>query len=165
MISSQLHRAKQSTLPPGHPPATAPLTRSCLPTPTAAVLFASFQLLSPGFALPSPQYRPPNASRPRSTPQSTCLIPHSRSCTVGCHTSRDFVPWRFSDASCRRAWIAFSSRRPRNLNSLRHGSSGPRLAQTQESGHLRPWRSRTPWRTIATTVASSAGQLGQHLGF
>jgi len=116
MISSQLHRAKQSTLPPGHPPATAPLTRSCLPTPTAAVLFASFQLLSPGFALPSPQYRPPNASRPRSTPQSTCLIPHSRSCTVGCHTSRDFVPWRFSDASCRRAWIAFSSRRPRNLN-------------------------------------------------
>src|SRR5215813_2824479 len=33
MISSQLHRAKQSTLPPGHPPATAPFTRSCLPTP------------------------------------------------------------------------------------------------------------------------------------
>jgi hypothetical protein len=80
------------------------------------VFFASFQLLSPGFALPSPQYRPPKPSRPRSTPQSTCLIPHSRSCTVGCHTSRDFVPWRFSDASCCRAWIASSCRRPRNLN-------------------------------------------------
>jgi hypothetical protein len=58
MISSQLHRAKQSTFPPGHPPATAPLTRSCLPTPTAAVFSAFFQLISPGFALPSPRYRP-----------------------------------------------------------------------------------------------------------
>jgi hypothetical protein len=35
-------------------------------------------------------------------------------------TSRDFVPWRFSDAAGRSAWMASSCRRPRNLHKLRH---------------------------------------------
>src|SRR5262249_3832007 len=39
--------------------------------------------------------------------------------TVGCPTSRDFVPWRFLDASCCCAWIASSCRRPRNLDNCR----------------------------------------------
>ncbi len=39
--------------------------------------------------------------------------PHSTRCTAGCHTSRDFVPWRFSDAGRRSAWIASSCRRPK----------------------------------------------------
>ena len=32
-------------------------------------------------------------------------------------TNRDFVPWRFSDASRRRAWMGSQYRRPRNLHS------------------------------------------------
>src|SRR5580692_11872347 len=39
--------------------------------------------------------------------------PHSTRCTAGCHTSRDFVHWRFSDAGRRSAWIASSCRRPK----------------------------------------------------
>jgi hypothetical protein len=35
--------------------------------------------------------RPPSRSPPT-------YDPHSTRCTAGCHTSRDFVPWRFSDA-------------------------------------------------------------------
>ena len=31
--------------------------------------------------------------------------PHRARCAVGASTSRDFVPWRFSDASRRRAWM------------------------------------------------------------
>ena len=30
--------------------------------------------------------------------------------------SRDFVPWRFSDAGCPSVWMASLSRRPRNLH-------------------------------------------------
>src|SRR5258705_12945367 len=32
-----------------------------------------------------------------------------------CQTSRDFVPWRFSDAGRRSAWIASSCRHPKTL--------------------------------------------------
>src|SRR5262249_29632730 len=39
--------------------------------------------------------------------------------SVGCPTSRDFVPWRFLDASCCCAWIASSCRRPRTLDNCR----------------------------------------------
>jgi len=35
--------------------------------------------------------RPPSRSPPT-------YDPHSTRCTAGCHTSRDFVPWRFLDA-------------------------------------------------------------------
>ena len=34
-------------------------------------------------------------------------------------TSRDFVPWRFSDAGRHSAWMASSCRRPRNLHTTR----------------------------------------------
>src|SRR5882762_10456330 len=50
--------------------------------------------------------RPPSRSPPT-------YDPHSTRCTAGCHTSRDFVPWRFSDAGRRSAWIASSCRRPK----------------------------------------------------
>src|SRR5215813_7313929 len=74
MISSQLPRAKPSTLPAGHPPATAPPTRLRLPTPTAAVFSAFFQLLSPGLALPSPHSRPSQSfSSPICTPIDTAI--------------------------------------------------------------------------------------------
>ena len=45
-------------------------------------------------------------------------------------TSRDFVPWRFSDAGRHSAWMASSSRRPRNLHRSRH--------LTLQSSDLRP---------------------------
>jgi hypothetical protein len=35
-------------------------------------------------------------------------------------TSRDFVPWRFSDACCRSSWLPLSCRRQRNLHRSRH---------------------------------------------
>src|SRR5216684_6816419 len=39
---------------------------------------------------------------------------HSAGGTTGaCPTSRDFVPWRFSDAGRRSAWIASSCRHPK----------------------------------------------------
>src|SRR6266436_3505591 len=42
-------------------------------------------------------------------------------------TSRDFVPWRFSDAGHHSAWMISSSRRPRNLHTtgLMHRSKRP----------------------------------------
>jgi len=58
MISSQLPPAKPSTLPAGHPPQRHRLPDCVSHPPTAAMFSAFFQLLSPGFALPSPQYRP-----------------------------------------------------------------------------------------------------------
>src|SRR5580693_26126 len=45
------------------------------------------------------------ASRPPSISPPT-YDPHSTRCTAGCHTSRDFVHWRFSDAGRCSAWIA-----------------------------------------------------------
>ena len=52
------------------------------------------------------------APRPLSRSPTT-YDPHSIRCTAGCHTSRDFVPWRFSDAGRRSAWIASSCRHPK----------------------------------------------------
>ena len=52
------------------------------------------------------------APRPPSRSPPTYDL-HSTRCTAGCHTSRDFVPWRFSDAGRRSAWIASSCRRPK----------------------------------------------------
>src|SRR5262252_6332448 len=72
MISSQLPRAKPSTLRAGHPPATAPRTRLPVPTHTAAVFSAFFHVLSPCLARPSPRYRPSQSfSSPISTPIDT----------------------------------------------------------------------------------------------
>jgi hypothetical protein len=52
------------------------------------------------------------APRPPSRSPPTYDL-HSTRCTAGCHTSRDFVPWRFSGAGRRSAWIASSCRRPK----------------------------------------------------
>src|SRR5258708_29925919 len=52
------------------------------------------------------------APRPPSRSPQT-YDPHSIRCTAGCHTPRDFVPWRFSAAGRRSAWIASSCRRPK----------------------------------------------------
>src|SRR5712671_4441698 len=38
---------------------------------------------------------------------------HQPPVAAGCHTSRDFVPWRFSDAGRRSEWIASLCRRPK----------------------------------------------------
>jgi hypothetical protein len=95
MTSSQLHRAKNSTLPAGHPPATAPPTRSSLPTPHCRRVFRLFPTALARLRTPIAPISPPKASRPRSTPQSTSLIPHSRSCTVGCQTSPDLCRTAF----------------------------------------------------------------------
>ncbi len=56
-----------------------------------------------------------NQCRPsiHQPPVDEFRMPDSTRCTAGCHTSRDFVPWRFSDAGRRSAWIASSCRRPK----------------------------------------------------
>ena len=48
------------------------------------------------------------------------LNPHSSSLHRLCPTSRDFVPWRFSDAGRISAWRVTSCRRPRNLHISGH---------------------------------------------
>jgi hypothetical protein len=77
------------------------------------------RLFSERYWLTSPSHHthivPRTARSPRSWPPSTRLNSHSRSCSVGCPTSRDFVPWRFSDACCWCPWVPSSCRRPRNL--------------------------------------------------
>ena len=42
--------------------------------------------------------------------------------------SRDFVPWRFSDAGCPSVWMASLSRRPRNLHIRRQRTAKERNA-------------------------------------
>src|SRR5712675_64634 len=61
--------------------------------------------------------RPPSRSPPT-------YDPHSTRCTAGCHTSRDFVPWRFSDAGRRSAWIASSCRCPKTYTTTDIPASG-----------------------------------------
>jgi hypothetical protein len=48
-------------------------------------------------------------------------------------TSRDFVPWRFSDAGRHSPWMISSSRRPRNLHRSRRSSS---LCVSCNVGHV-----------------------------
>ena len=47
------------------------------------------------------------ASRLPSRAAPTC-DPHSARCSAGCHTSRDFVPWRFLDAGQLSLWSVLS---------------------------------------------------------
>jgi hypothetical protein len=60
--------------------------------------------------------RPPSRSPPT-------YDPHCTRSTAGCHTSRDFVPWRFSDAGRRSAWRD-------------HHSGGRKPAQQRKSAGL-----------------------------
>jgi hypothetical protein len=50
-------------------------------------------------------------------------------------TSRDFVPWRFSDADRISAWRVSSCRRPRNLHSTRHRFGMKEAANPTEAAH------------------------------
>src|ERR1700737_1190855 len=52
---------------------------------------------------------------------------HKRPRPRRCPTSRDFVPWRFSDAGRRSAWIASSCRHPKTCTraDLRVTERGP----------------------------------------
>src|SRR5882762_6488178 len=72
--------------------------------------------------------RPPSRSPPT-------YDPHSTRCTAGCHTSRDFVPWRFSDAGRRSAWIASSCRRPKTCT---EAEVHPMPIGTKSSARVQP---------------------------
>src|SRR5262249_31232737 len=92
-------------------------------------------LLSPPPQKPPPSKRPPLSPPPQtppptlppvgpanrfpqnrpSLPSHSRLIPHSPLHCRRSH-SRDFVPWRFSDAWRHRVWIGSSCRRQRNLH-------------------------------------------------
>jgi hypothetical protein len=61
----------------------------------------------------------PRAGAASTIEIATNIHPHSTRCTAGCHTSRDFVHWRFSDAGRRSAWIASSCRRPKTYTQER----------------------------------------------
>jgi hypothetical protein len=52
------------------------------------------------------------APRLPSRAAPTC-DPHSARCSAGCHTSRDFVPWRFLDAGQLSARVFHCCRRPK----------------------------------------------------
>src|ERR1700747_3767176 len=54
------------------------------------------------------------ASRPPSRASPTC-DPYSARCSAGCHTSRDFVPWRFLDAGQLSARVFHCCRRPKTI--------------------------------------------------
>src|SRR5438046_2071721 len=58
-----------------------------------------------------------NASNEVYTPPVAVEIPHAGHSDRPC--TRDFVPWRFSDACRPSAWTYSSSRRPRNLHNTR----------------------------------------------
>ena len=85
--------------------------------------------------------RPPSRSPPT-------YDPHSARCTAGCHTSRDFVHWRFSDAGRRSAWIASSCRRPKTCTgaavagSLMAQPVYPQSTKSLRSSPLRGSKSR-----------------------
>src|SRR5262249_39815033 len=92
-------------LVPFHPPPKQPPSHG-------STLFPALQTHPPTtpFGHPAncfPQNRP-------SLPCPSRLIPHSPLHCQRSH-SRDFVPWRFSYACRRRAWIRSSRRRPKTL--------------------------------------------------
>src|SRR6202008_1845315 len=75
-------------------------TRRSIHQPPVAALHAPAEM--PTALSGSPVGRDPRrlvlASRLPSRAAPTC-DPHSARCSAGCHTSRDFVPWRFLDAA------------------------------------------------------------------
>src|SRR5262249_14840214 len=92
-------------LVPFHPPPKQPPSHG----PTLFPPLQTHPLTTP-FGDPAncfPQNRP-------SLPCPSRLIPHSPLHCQRSH-SRDFVPWRFSYACRRRAWIRSSRRRPKTL--------------------------------------------------
>src|ERR1700682_6201558 len=57
---------------------------------------------------------------------------HKRPRHRRCPTSRDFVPWRFSDADRRSAWIASSCRHPKTYTTAEVGRSHNQLARMDD---------------------------------
>ena len=87
--------------------------------------------------------------RSRRTLRSNLLKPHpaAKSCSSLhhlCLTSRDFVPWRFSDAGRHSPWMTSSCRRPRNLHTFGH------------------WRSRL---TMTTAISAEESLYRCQVGF
>ena len=58
---------------------------------------------------------------------------HKRPRHRRCPTSRDFVPWRFSDAGRRTAWIASSCRHPKTCTGADMGTSPPQGRYTRNA--------------------------------
>jgi hypothetical protein len=58
-------------------------------------------------------------------------------------TSRDFVPWRFSDAGHTSAWWVSSRRRPRNLHKKR---------SCNIRDYVEVYLRHTKWRDVAGTA-------------
>src|SRR5271155_485339 len=85
--------------------------------------------------------RPPSRSPPTYDPHSTC-------CTAGCHTSRDFVHWRFSDAGRRSAWIASSCRRPKTYTEPEVGTTSHRIRFYIQQNLPLPNSPRPPFHTL-----------------
>src|SRR5262249_33472338 len=102
----------------GPPPAAIPLALlSFTPPPKqppshGSTLFPALQTHAPTLPLVGPA-NSSHQNRP-SLPCPSSLIPHSPPQGRRSH-SRDFVPWRFSYACRRRAWIRSSRRRPKTL--------------------------------------------------
>src|ERR1700751_3181889 len=63
------------------------------------------------------------ASRPPSRASPTC-DPYSARCSAGCHTSRDFVPWRFLDAGQLSLWSVLSLPASKNQHRRGHADRG-----------------------------------------
>ena len=88
---------------------------ACL-TRTAVVFSPYFTGLAHVRAPTSHPYRPAHSLFAPIPATIGAPNPHSGSCSVGSRpTSRDFVPWRFSEACRPRAWRGSSCRRQRNL--------------------------------------------------
>ena len=74
--------------------------------------------------------------------------------------SRDFVPWRFSDAGKKRASSSAPQRCPRNLHKRRH-ATGRSLAVSDNSLLRKPDRRICPNSDLALDLKSTAMQLCQ----
>ena len=86
-------------------PAVAPSILSCNVRPDRFHTTAQPCFAAKASAATAP-VQPHQAQTPRPNP-------HSARGTAAAHYHRDFVPWRFSDAGRRSAWMASSCRRPK----------------------------------------------------
>ena len=102
--------------------------------------------------------RPPSRSPPT-------YDPHSTRCTAGCHTSRDFVHWRFSDAGHRSAWIASSCRRPKTctVNGRSTVRDLAKSGQHNQAMHRTIYRTRSRQRT--TQDSAQLHESGCAMGY
>src|SRR6202171_748363 len=85
---------------------------------------------------------------------------HKRPRHRRCPTSRDFVPWRFSDAGRRSAWIASSWRHPKTCTEadIRHASQSLESAVICRPGTLGVLGRGCPLARRRTRVKELAGK-------